>query len=46
MELAGSKGEVDRVYRTSKIWILQGEFHAGDFVADPAPLRQQPYAGP
>jgi DNA-binding GntR family transcriptional regulator len=34
MELAESKGEVDRVYRTLKTWILQCEFHPGDFLAE------------
>jgi len=32
--LAESEGEVDRVYRTLKNWILQCEFHPGDFLAE------------
>ena len=32
--MAESEGEVDRVYRSLKRWILQCEFHLGDFLAE------------
>src|SRR5882724_2853548 len=34
MESAATEGEVDRVYRSLKNWILQCEFHPGDFLAE------------
>ena len=32
--MAEAEGEVDRVYRSLKNWILQCEFHPGDFLAE------------